>query len=74
MVVMRTLPETEMTKYGNNVVAMLAISVFVIMLPACQKPEGPLEKVGKSIDKAVEKTGDNVKRAGEDIKDAVKKN
>jgi len=63
-----------MTKFGNNVMALLVLSAVAAMLPACQKPEGPMEKAGKSIDKAVEQTGDNVKRAGEEIKDAVKKN
>jgi hypothetical protein len=43
------------------------------MLPGCQKPEGPLEKVGKSLDKAVERTGDSIERAGDKIKDDAKK-
>lgn len=63
-----------MTKFGNNVMAMLAIGALAaVLLPGCQKPEGPLEKAGRSIDKAVEQTVDSVKRAGEEIKDAVKK-
>jgi hypothetical protein len=62
-----------MTKFGNNVMAMLMISAVAAMLPGCQKPEGPLEKAGKSIDKAVERTGESIERAGDKIKDDAKK-
>jgi hypothetical protein len=73
MVAARTLCETEMTKFGNNVMAMLVLSAVAAMLPGCQKPEGPMEKVGKSIDKAVERTGESIERAGDRIKDDAKK-
>jgi hypothetical protein len=36
----------------------------------CQK-EGPAEKAGKEVDKAVEKVGQQMERAGDSIKDAV---
>jgi len=62
-----------MTKFGNNVLAVLVLSAVAAMLPGCQKPEGPMEKAGKSIDKAVEKTGDSIERAGDKIKDATSK-
>ena len=61
-----------MSKFGNNVMAMLVMSAVAAMLLACQKPEGPLEKAGKAVDKAVEKTGESIERAGDKIKDATK--
>jgi hypothetical protein len=39
-------------------------------LTACKK-EGPAEKAGKEIDKAVDKAGDAVEDAGDKVKDAV---
>lgn len=61
-----------MTKFGNNVLAVLVLGAVVAMLPGCQKPEGPLERAGKSLDNAVEKTGESMERAGDKIKDATK--
>lgn len=63
-----------MTKFGNNVMAVLVLSAVAVMLPGWQKPEGPMEKAGKSIDKSVEQTGESIKRAGEEIKESVRKN
>jgi ABC-type uncharacterized transport system auxiliary subunit len=62
-----------MTKFGNNVLAVLILSAVAAMLPGCQKPEGPMEKMGKSIDKAVDRAADSVERAGDNIKDDAKK-
>jgi hypothetical protein len=67
------LQENEMTKFGNNVMAVVVMSAVAAMLPGCEKPAGPMERAGKSIDKAVEKTGESVERAGEKIKDAANK-
>ena len=41
------------------------------LMTACQK-EGPAEKAGKEVDKAVDKVGQQMEKAGNSIKDAVK--
>ena len=46
----------------NKSVAAVAAAVLIAGLCGCNK-EGPLERAGKSVDKAVEKTGDKVKDA-----------
>jgi hypothetical protein len=54
-------------------VAMLATAiVFGALTIGCEKKEGPMERAGKSVDKAVEKAGDKVERAGDKIQDAAK--
>jgi hypothetical protein len=46
---------------------------LVVSLSACQKEEGPAEKAGKEIDKAVKDAGNAVDKAAESVKEAVKK-
>jgi len=48
-----------MMKSSNSVAAALAAAVLIAGLCGCK--EGPLEKAGKSVDRAVEKTGDKIK-------------
>jgi hypothetical protein len=38
--------------------SVLVMTAILAMLYGCQKPEGPAEKAGQKIDKAVEKTGE----------------
>ena len=63
---------------------MLAISVLVMSVTACNKPEpGPAESAGKKIDEALgttpkdktlgERAGEKIEKAGQDIQDASKK-
>ena len=40
-------------KYGKSMVAVLAIITLITGLSGCAK-EGPMEKAGKKVDKAVE--------------------
>ena len=47
------------------------ITAASLALVACQPAEGPLERAGKSVDKAAAKVGDQVEKAGDKIKDAV---
>jgi predicted small secreted protein len=47
------------------------IAAASLVLAACQPAEGPLERAGKSVDKAAEKVGDSAEKAGDKIKDAV---
>ncbi len=52
--------------------AALVLSVFLVALTGCQKQEGPAERAGKDIDKAVENVGQQVEKAGDKIQDAAK--
>ena len=47
-------------------VLILMAMVALIGFTACEK-EGPAEKMGKKIDNAVEKAGDQVQKAGDAI-------
>jgi hypothetical protein len=51
----------------------LALSAVVLglVLVACEK-EGPAEKMGKEVDKAVEKTGEAMEKAGESVENTAK--
>ena len=50
-------------KIWRSVIAALVMTVLFVGISGCKK-EGPLERAGKSIDKAVEKTGDQVEKIG----------
>jgi len=45
--------EAYMKKHGKSIVAVLAMIALIVGLSGCAK-EGPLEKAGKKVDKAVE--------------------
>jgi hypothetical protein len=55
-----------------KVLLILCSVMIVIAFIGCKK-EGPAEKAGRQIDKAVEKTGDKLEEAGNKVKDATKK-
>jgi len=57
-----------MTKINRGIIAALVLGILAAGLSGCKKKEGPLERTGKEIDKAVEKTGENIKDAVKDIK------
>lgn len=61
-----------MTKIRDIVITVLAASVLIATLPGCEKKEGPGERAGKAVDKAVETTGKKIEEAGEKIQDAAK--
>jgi hypothetical protein len=61
-----------MKNINRCVIAALALSFLVVGLSGCQKKEGPAERAGKQIDKAVEKAGEKIEKVGEKIKDAAK--
>jgi hypothetical protein len=42
-----------MMNNGKRIIALLAIIVLIAGLSGCQK-EGPMEKAGKKVDKAIE--------------------
>ncbi|MBN2855490.1 MAG: hypothetical protein JXK51_04545 [Halothiobacillaceae bacterium] len=48
---------------------LVLTSLLVVMLSGCTKPEGPAEKAGKAVDNAVNKTGQQIEKAGDQIQD-----
>ena len=42
-----------MKKHGKRMIALLAMITLIVGLSGCAK-EGPMEKAGKKVDKAVE--------------------
>lgn len=61
-------------KLGKTVSAAFVASALLAALFGCQKQEGPAERAGKEVDKAVEKTGQQIEKAGDSIQDATKGN
>lgn len=61
-----------MNRIGKNVAAGLATILLIAALSACQKQEGPAERAGKDIDKALDKAGQQIEKAGEKIQDTAK--
>jgi hypothetical protein len=47
------------------------LTAGVLALAACQPAEGPLERAGKSVDKAAAKVGNEAEKIGDKVKDAV---
>jgi predicted small secreted protein len=64
--------ERPMNNARTAVTAILVISSLFLWLPGCQKAEGPAERAGKGIDKAVEGAGQQLEKAGQQIQDAAK--
>lgn len=60
----------------NNLVKTVGAALFagllLVAVPACQKEEGPAEKAGKAVDSAMDKAGQQIEKAGDDIQDAAK--
>jgi hypothetical protein len=61
-----------MTSMGMSVSAVLAVGVLLAALAGCRKEEGPAERAGKAVDKAVENAGQQIEKAGEKIQDAAR--
>ena len=58
----------ELKKYTA---AALAVGVIMLALLGCQKHEGPAESAGKEIDKATQKVGEQIEKAGDKIQDTA---
>ena len=43
----------------------------MLALLGCQKHEGPAESAGKEIDKATQKVGEQIEKAGDKIQDTA---
>jgi hypothetical protein len=59
-------------KPGKSVLLAAAASALLMVMAGCPQKEGPAERAGKSVDKAVEKTGQKIEKAGESVQDAAK--
>jgi hypothetical protein len=51
----------------------MMMSALLLALPACQRQDGPAERAGKDIDKAVQGAGRQIEKAGEDMQDAARR-
>lgn len=61
-----------MFKNKRNAVTLVAIGLFALALSGCQKQEGPAEKAGKEVDKAISQAGQQIQKAGDNIQDAAR--
>ena len=61
-----------MTKIRSSFCAVLAVSFLTLGVSACERNEGPAERAGKKLDKAVENTGQQIEKAGQKIQDVAK--
>ena len=59
-----------MMKMSKGVIATLAMTVLLSGLSGCK--QGPAERAGQKIDKAVEKSGEQMEKAGKKIQEDVK--
>ncbi|OGT98264.1 MAG: hypothetical protein A2X80_03910 [Geobacteraceae bacterium GWB2_52_12] len=60
-----------MMSIRRMIIATLVFGILVAGMSGCKK-EGPMERSGKEIDKAAEKTGDKIEKIGDKIKESVK--
>ena len=58
-------------KYGKSVM-IAAASALLLVLAGCPQKEGPVERAGKSVDKAIDNAGQKIEKAGESVQDAAK--
>lgn len=61
-----------MTKLNEMFGAVLIIFALTLAISSCQQQEGPAEKAGKEMDKAIGNVGKQVDKAADNVKDAVK--
>lgn len=59
-----------MIRFGRYAAAAFAMGIVITALSGCEK--GPAEKAGKSIDNAVDKTGQQIDKVGDKIEDTAK--
>jgi hypothetical protein len=59
-----------MMKFGKTTGAAVLMGALLVALSGCQK-EGPMERAGKEVDQAVDKTGQQIEKAGDAIQDAA---
>ncbi len=58
-----------MNRFSRNFAAGFATLLLLAALSACDTHEGPAERAGKNIDKALDNAGQHIERAGEKLQD-----
>ena len=53
----------------HKTMPLLITSAFLLFALGCEKHEGPAEKAGKEFDKGLDKTGHEMEKAGEKLKE-----
>jgi len=61
-------------KPGRSVMTALGMSALVVGLAGCPQKEGPAEHAGKAVDKAMDKAGQKIEKAGESVQNTAKGN
>ncbi|MGA8048640.1 MAG: hypothetical protein WCA09_00500 [Burkholderiales bacterium] len=61
-------------KVDGGVIAATAMSLLILILAlvGCPQKEGSAEHAGKEVDKAMDKAGQQIGKAGESVRDAAK--
>jgi CRP-like cAMP-binding protein len=59
-------------RFGKGVMFAAAASALLMVLAGCPQKEGPVERAGKSVDKAMDKAGQKIEEVGESVQDAAK--
>ncbi|WP_051019185.1 hypothetical protein [Pusillimonas noertemannii] len=60
-----------MFRNNRSITKFAAMAFTALALAGCEQ-EGPAEKAGKEIDKAVSQAGQEIQKVGDDIQDAAK--
>ncbi|MCB1701044.1 MAG: hypothetical protein H6985_04400 [Pseudomonadales bacterium] len=55
----------------KKLILMLTATAFALSIGGCAKEEGPMEKMGKSLDNAAESVGESAEDAADSVKKAV---
>ncbi len=56
----------------GKLVLIAMVASLPMALAGCPSKEGPMERAGKSVDKAADTAGKNIEKAGDAIQDAAK--
>ena len=64
----------KLSRLSTTAGTAFVLSTLLAALPGCQKQEGPGEQMGRGVDRATERAGEQVEKAGEKIQDAAKGN
>ena len=59
-------------KIGKYLATASAAAAVAVSLAGCPQKEGPAEHAGKEVDKAMDKAGQQIEKAGEKVQDAAK--
>jgi hypothetical protein len=66
------MKEISPMNIGRYVAIAAMASGLVAVLSGCPRHEGPGEQAGKAVDRAVDKTGQEMEKAGNNLRDAAK--